>query len=309
MKKVRAFAPATIANLGVGYDILGLALSSIGDEVILTQNQKKAHQIVSITSQTELPYDIEKNSCTAVILAMQADGLGTDIFVDVEIIKGFKAGSGLGSSAASSVAAAVAFNAFLENPLPKSQLLKYCAEGERIACGAPILDNVSAALQGGLVLIQNNRVVSLPLWENLYALVVYQQIEIKTADARSVLPTEISMNTATQQSANMGLFVHALHTQNKDLLQDSFHDFLAEPYRKKLIPNYSELQEIAIKNKVLGFGISGSGPTVFAISDNLESLKNTQKKMLAITSSEDFETFSLIENLSNNRTGAKVISS
>ncbi len=307
MRQVKAFAPATIANLCVGYDVLGLALHSIGDEVMLTENNVNTHRITHIDSHSALPYDIHKNSCTAVIHAMQNDGLGTALTLDVAIKKGFKAGSGLGSSAASSVAAAVAFNQLLEKPLPKYELLKYCAEGERIACGAPILDNVAASLHGGLVLIQQQAVVDLPFIEPMYALVVFQEIEIRTEDARAVLPNEVPMATATAQASNLALFVHALHTKNKQQFSQSFHDLLAQPYRKALIPNFDALAACSIQHKALGFGISGSGPTVFALCENEEQAKALQSEMLQITSKEEFNTFSTIEDLSLNHTGAKII--
>ncbi len=302
-----AFAPATIANLSVGYDTLGLALHSIGDEVHLGINSLGQHRIISIKSDIELPFDIQKNSCTAVIMAMQADGYGADIFVDLTLKKGFKAGSGLGSSAASSVAAAVAFNQLLEHPLPKENLLKYCAEGERIACGSPILDNVAASLFGGLILIHNQSVIHLPTPTPLYAVAIFQQIEIRTEDARAVLPKRVPISTATEQMSNIALFVHAVHTQNWQFFQQSFHDLLAEPYRKKLIPNFEQLQQISEKHQALGFGISGSGPTVFCLCNELKQAEQIKAEMVEITQINSFETISFLEDLAIERIGAKSI--
>lgn len=301
--KVCAFAPATIANLNVGFDVLGLALSSIGDKVQLTRNGLNHHRIVNIQSDIDLPYEIEKNSCTAVLLAMQKF-VGQDVFVDVEILKGFKAGSGLGSSAASSVAAAVAFNDLLGNPFTKDELLPFCAEGERAACGSPILDNVSAALFGGLVMTHKGKVIQLPFLKDVFVLAYFQQVEIKTADARNVLPKTYSMKTVTNQTSHLAAFLHALHSNNLNLFQDALQDELVEPYRKQLIPNFERFQQIVKEHQALGFGISGSGPTVFVLTKDEATAQNIAKQFETKRSQQQIETLTIIENLNDNRAGA-----
>lgn len=306
MKKATAFAPATIANLNVGFDVLGLALSGIGDIVELEVNQKNTHQIVSIESETKLPYQIEKNSCSVVIEHMRKF-LGSDIFVDISIQKGFKAGSGLGSSAASSVAAAVAYDQILGNPFSKQELLNFAVEGERIACGSPIYDNISAAMLGGLVLMHQGNAIQLPLPSNLWILAYFQQIEIKTEDARNVMPQQYSTPIITQQMADIAAFVHALHTNDFALIKSSIHDKIAEPFRKNLIPNFDEMKQIATENDAIAFGISGSGPTVFTLLDSEFKAQMIKSNFDEITKNQTFESLAIIENLKDNQKGAYII--
>lgn len=305
MEKVCAFAPATIANLSVGFDVLGLALSGIGDKVELTRNTLGHHRITEIVSDVDLPYDIHKNACSAVVMAMQKE-MGADIFVDISIKKGFKAGSGLGSSAASSVAAAVAFNKMLGNPFSKQALLKFTTEGERTACGSPIYDNVSASLFGGLVLMHQEKAIALPIPQDLHVLAYFQQIEIKTKDARDILPPKVSVKTATHQMANLAMFIHALHVKDLVHFKTSMQDELAEPYRRKLIPHYTEFEEIAENFNALSFGISGSGPTVYALTKDRNNAERIQAEFDKITKNEAFESISFIENLNDNKQGAFV---
>lgn len=303
MEQVCAFAPATIANLNAGFDVFGLALSTIGDRVRLTQNKLNYHRIVHIESEVDLPFDVEKNSCTAVLFAMQKF-VGQDVFVDVEIYKGFKAGSGLGSSAASSVAAAVAFNHMLGNPFTKKELLPFCAEGERAACGSPILDNVSAALFGGLVMTHNQNIIQLPFLRDAYVLAYFQQIEIKTEDARNVLPKAYPLKTITKQTSHIAALVHALHSNDLQLFQDALNDEFVEPYRKAFIPNFDLLKKIAVEQNALGFGISGSGPTVFALTQDEETAQNIAQQFEAERNQKEINTLTIIENLNENRAGA-----
>lgn len=166
--KVCAFAPATIANVNVGFDVLGLALSSIGDKVEVTPNALKENRIVQIDNHDALPTNVNKNSCTVVIRKMQ-EAVENPVFVDVKIKKGFASGSGLGSSSASSAAAAFAYNALLGSPFSTEELLPFAAEGERIACGSAHLDNVSPALLGGVILLHNKKPIRLPVPKGLFA--------------------------------------------------------------------------------------------------------------------------------------------
>ena len=303
MKKICAFAPATIANLSVGFDVLGLGLLTYGDKVELNPNNLDNHRITEIISDISLPYDLEKNSCSAVILAMQK-AAESNIFVDIRIKKGFKAGSGLGSSAASSVAAAVAYNHLLGNKFSKNEVLKFATIGELSACGSAIYDNVAASLYGGIVLMHNENAIPLPTPNDLYVLAFFQQVEIRTEDARNVLPTNFNMQTVTDQMSNIAAFVHALHTHDLALLKNTIKDNLAEPFRKELIPNFTELQQIAEKEDAIAFGISGSGPTVFALTESYEIAEKIQQKFHFITKNESFESISFIENLKENNKGA-----
>ena len=293
MNTISAFAPATIANLNVGFDILGLALENIGDTVEITPNQLNYNRITDIENGTNLPFDIEKNSCSVVIQAMQ-NARNDNNGLDIKIIKGFASGSGMGSSSASSAAAAMAYNKLLENKFTELELVKFASIGEEIACGAAHYDNVAPAIMKGITLVKNGDcILKLPVLKDLYALVIFQQIEIKTEFSRSILPQEISLKDTIVQMANIGSFVHALHTQNDQLFKESMQDLIAEPTRKKLIPNFDDLKKIALDLGALAFGISGSGPSVFCLTKGEEIAKkiNLEANEFLINKNIEYQCF------------------
>ena len=199
---VCGFAPATIANVNVGFDVLGISLSSVGDRVEVTPNGSQENKITFIESATPLPYAVEKNSCTVVIAAMQAQ-LENPVYVDVRIRKGFASGSGLGSSSASSAAAAFAYNTLMGNPFSLEELLPFAAEGERAACGSAHYDNVSPAILGGIVLLYQNNPIRLPLPKGLHAVSFFPNIEVNTASARSIVSRHVSLDIVAKQVSAM----------------------------------------------------------------------------------------------------------
>lgn len=296
MKTVCAFAPATIANLNVGFDTLGLSLSSIGDKVEVTENQLFENRITEIANHSSLPTDVHKNCCTVVIAKMQEE-IKDSPFVDVRIKKGFASGSGLGSSSASSAAAAFAYNGLLNDPFKEEELLQFAAEGERIACGAPHLDNVAPALLGGIILLHQNKAIRLPLPETFYSVSFFPDIEINTSSARSIVPQATSLRTTTIQVSNMGAFVSALYESNYELMKSSLKDLLVEPTRKILIPYFDEMREQSLKSGAITFGISGSGPSVFALAQSNEIAEEVRQELERIYEGKGIKTLSFIEDL------------
>ena len=276
MNSIKIFSPATVANLSCGYDVLGLCLDSVGDEMIITKIEKKGIVISDIQGYS-LPYDSNMNAAGASAFAMLAD-LDIDFGFDISIKKMIKPGSGIGSSASSSAGSVWAINQLLDEPCTNLQLINYARIGEQVACGAPIADNVSTAIMGGFTLVKSTeplQVISLPTPKDLYVVILHPQIEIRTKDARAILPINIPLNLAVRQWANIGSLVSALYTDNYDLLSSSLHDVIVEPYRSKLIPYFDDLKRVALENGALGFGISGSGPSVFSIckgKDNAEKV-------------------------------------
>jgi homoserine kinase len=277
METYKAFAPATIANLNVGFDILGLALQNIGDTVEITLNELNYNRITNIVNGANLPFEVNKNSCSVVIQKMQ-EAINDFKGLDIQITKGFDSGSGMGSSSASSAAAAIAFNLMQNNRFSELELIQFAGEGERIACGSAHFDNVAPAIMKGITLVKNeNCVLKLPVLEDLFALVIFQNIEIKTEYARSILPQTIPLEYAISQMANIASLVSALYTKDYNLFKDCMIDLIAEPYRSKLIPNFKELKAIAIQNNAIAYGISGSGPSVFCLAKgkyNLDIIQN-----------------------------------
>ena len=271
MKKVAAFAPATVANVSCGFDILGFAVDNLGDKVSVSFSDAPGLTVKSISGdQGRLPLAVEKNTCTVAINAMlgQLDFKGG---LEVELVKGLPLGSGMGSSAASAVAALVAANRLLGDPFAKEQLLPFAMEAEAIACGAGHADNVAPALLGGFVLIRSYDpldVVRLHVPKGLFCTLLHPHLELNTADSRSVLKKSVSLKDAIIQSGNIAGLVAGLYQEDMGLISRSLNDVIAEPSRSVLIPGFDEVKEAVKGVGALGCGISGSGPTMFILSPN-----------------------------------------
>ncbi len=264
---IRLFCPATVANVACGFDVLGLCLTSVGDEMLIRKVQQKGVKITKITGQ-KLPLEVTKNVAGVAALAL-LEAIDTDYGFEIEIYKNIKPGSGIGSSAASAAGAVFGINALLGYPFNKQELTVFAMQGEKLASGTAHADNVAPALFGGFTLVRNNDsidVISLPSPIALWIVILHPQITIKTAEARAILPKEITLQTATKQWANVGAFVSALYKEDYNLLSKSLVDYVATPFRSKNIPYYNELETIALSNNALGFGISGSGPSMFAMA-------------------------------------------
>lgn len=285
MEEIKIFAPATIANISCGFDVLGCCLDSIGDEMIIRKSFNKGVKITKITGE-DLPFETKNNVAGVAALAL-LDKLNTKINFgfEIEIYKKIKPGSGIGSSAASAAGTVFAINELLGKPFTKLQLIEFAREGERLACGSPIADNVSPAIFGGFTLVKSTdplKIIELPTLDKLYATIIHPQIEIKTADSRAILPQNIPLNDAVMQWANVGSLVHALHTNDYFLFSESLTDYIVEPYRSKLIPDFDKIKKRALEIGALGCGISGSGPSIFTFSKDIqvaENIKNTISKI------------------------------
>ncbi len=284
MKQIKVFAPATIGNFNVGYDVLGLSLNNIGDELILEFNNSGKNKISKIINGPDLPYETDKNSCSVVIAAMQKavkDKRGLDIVIK----KGFASGSGMGSSSASSAAAAFGYNELVGAPYSRRELIHFAALGEKIACGTAHVDNVAPSLLGGIVLSSGKspeEILQLPIIDDLYAVTLLPGIKINTSDARKILKDSVSKEIYSRQLGYMGAFVSSLYKKDLDLFSASMKDMVVEPMRSILIPRFRELKETALQNSALAFGISGSGPSVFAIAhgeDKAEIIRTKLEKV------------------------------
>jgi len=266
MDYLKIFSPATIANVSCGFDSLGLAVDEVGDEMTFVKTPQKGVEITNITG-AELTYDVDKNAASAVVKKMLLDAKA-DFGIQLTMHKGYFPGSGLGSSAASSAGAAFGANQLLGKPYSNLELTKFAMFGEEVACRSQIADNVAAAIYGGFVLIRSYQpleVVKLPVPNELRLVAIHPQIEVRTEDARNVLPKEIALKDAVTQWANVGGLISGLYSNNYELISNSLKDVIVEPHRKKLIPFFDEVKSAAIKAGALGAGISGSGPTIFAL--------------------------------------------
>ncbi len=271
MNEIKIFSPATVANVSCGFDVLGFCLETVGDEMIIRKTKEKGVKITKIIG-ADLPFEAEKNVAGVAALAI-LKAANADFGVEIEIYKNIKPGSGVGSSSASASGTVFAINELLGSPFNKQQLTAFGMKGEAIASGAEHADNVAPGIFGGFTLVKEVnplKVVQLPTPSKLYATIIHPQIEIKTSEARSILPKVIPLNKAIKQWANVGSLVSALYDCDYDLIADSLEDFIVEPHRSQLIPHFDEVKKAMLDAGALGGGISGSGPSVFSLCKGKE---------------------------------------
>ena len=291
---IKIFSPATVANVSCGFDVLGFCLDAIGDEMIITQTDKKGIKITRIEGY-DLPFEAEKNVAGVSALALMADA-NPDCGFEIEIYKKIKPGSGIGSSSASAAGSVFGINQLLGNPYNKTQLTNFAMKGEALASKCEHADNIAPAIFGGFTLVKSChplQVLQLPTPPNLFAVVIHPQLEIKTSEARGILPNRVALTDAIIQWSNLGSFVHALHTNDYELLSTSLVDVIVEPYRGKLIPYFIEVRKTALAYGALGCGISGSGPSVFSLCHGKEVAQKVAKGIaeVYVKSGIDFEVY------------------
>lgn len=283
MTEIKLFCPATIANLSCGFDVLGLCLATAGDEMIVRKSDVKGVRITKIVG-ADLPLETENNVAGVAALAMLEE-IETEFGFEIEIYKHIKAGSGIGSSAASSAGAVFGINELLGRPFTRKELVKFAMQGEKLASGNAHADNVAPALLGGFTLVRSSNpldIIKIDSPSELYATVVHPQIELKTSDARSVLKQTVSLKSAITQWGNVGGLVAGLYTQDYELIGRSLHDEIIEPIRSMLIPGFDLIKQTAYENGALGSGISGSGPSIFALSKGKENADKIAKAMSVV---------------------------
>jgi len=262
-----AFAPGSVGNVAIGFDILGFAVDALGDKVTVRTREEPGVVITGITGVAgELPLEAEKNTAGRALIAM-LDTLKPGFGFEMEIEKGIPLGSGLGGSAASAVGAVVAANALLPNPCTKLELLKFAMEGEAVASGSLHVDNIAPSLFGGLVLtvgIDQPRVKQIPVPEGVRAVIVHPHMYLSTKQARAMLSGTVNMSDFVWQTANLAGFISGCYTSDLDMIRASFQDVIIERQRAVLIPGFQDVRQAAIDAGALGCSISGAGPTMFA---------------------------------------------
>ena len=288
MNTIKIFCPATIANLSCGFDVLGLCLETAGDEMIIRKSSEKGIRITKIIG-ADLPMETEKNVAGVAALAM-LEKVETDFGFEIEIYKNIKAGSGIGSSAASSAGAVFGINELLGRPFTRKELVLFAMQGEKLASGNAHADNVAPALLGGFTLVRSTNpldIIKIKSPSELYATVVHPQIELRTSDARSVLKQTVSLTSAITQWGNVGGLIAGLYTEDYELIGRSLHDEIIEPLRSVLIPGFDLIKQTALDNGALGSGISGSGPSIFALSKGKKAAEKIAKAMSQIYKNMD----------------------
>jgi homoserine kinase len=285
LDSVHVFAPATVANVVCGFDVLGFAVDAPGDEVIMRMTGKPGITISKITGDNgRLPLDPAKNTVSVSVQHYLKSIDRLDVGVDIELHKKMPIGSGLGSSSASTVAGLYAIKTLLGDDSDPAKLLPFAMKGEEMACGQGHADNVAPALLGGFVLIRSYEpldVVRLPHPKDLWCAIVFPDVDVPTREARQIIRRKIDMKDAVTQWGNIAGLVSGLFMQDIDLIGRSMKDILVEPVRSMLIPDFYKMREMTMETGAVSFGISGSGPSVFAFTRDEQTAHNITQKLQA----------------------------
>ena len=290
MNEIKVFAPASIANLSCGYDILGVCLDNIGDEITVRKTKKKGVIIKKVSGQklsTDISLNVAGVSATALLNQTKVN-----CGFEIEIHKGIKPGSGIGSSAASSAGSVYAINKLIGEPYTNKELIKFAMCGEMAASGSKHADNVAAVLLGGFTFVRNsieNDYFKLNTPIEIAFTVIHPKIELKTKDSRAVVKDKVLLKNMVEQSANLGAFISGLYTEDYDLIGRSLKDVVIEPLRSVLIPKFEKIKSVSINSGALGCGISGSGPSVFAMCKGVTTAINVGNAMKKIYDKLDLD--------------------
>ena len=298
--KIKILAPATIANMVCGFDVLGMAINNPQDEMEMQLNNT-GKIIITHTDSYNLPTEPAKNVAGAALLALQQQLPNKNIGFNVAIKKIIKPGSGLGSSAASSAGAVVGANYLLKNIFNNNQLVEFAMHGELVASGVKHADNITPCIFGGVTLIRSNKPLDIiPLQAPpLFVTVVHPQIEIKTSDARQILRKDVSLKNAITQWGNVAGLVAGLLQNNYELIGRSLNDVIIEPVRSVLINGFKQVKKNSMACGALGGGISGSGPSIFMLSQNIIIAQNIEKEMLEIYTKMDLQFNTYVTTINN----------
>ena len=282
-----------MGNIGIGFDIMGLALEKPGDEVIASKSDTPGLRITKITGAgSKLPYEPEKNTAGMAVQRLLEHLGETGRGIELEIHKKMPINSGLGSSAASAAAATLAVSELLRTGLSKRELLPFAWAGEQVASGSPQGDNIVPSLLGGIVLIRDNAtfdVHRLHVPRGLYVVVVHPKLELLTRDARAILKQEVPRDKHVRHNANLAAFIIGLFNGDLGLVGRSLRDEIIEPQRAALIPGFYDVQEAAMQQGALGCSISGAGPSVFALCANSLIAENVSLAMQLAFAMHKFE--------------------
>ncbi len=281
-RSVKTFAPATVSNLGPGFDVLGVALHRPGDFVIASRQKERGLLFSVKTGQMQVPLD-SKGNVAAHVAKLMLREIKPPFGIRMVLQKSMPIGSGLGSSAASSVAAAMAVNELLPKPLRKPELLRFALQGELFACGSTHADNAAPSLLGGGCLIRSYDpvdVIPIPVDDSLVWIVVHPHVVVLTKKSRAILPQQIPLRTAVRQWGNVAGLVLGLASGDQNLISRSVEDVIMEPLRSRLIPGFNDVKEAALRAGALGCSISGSGPSVFSIAPSMRAARVIGARMV-----------------------------
>ncbi len=308
-REISVFAPATVSNVACGFDVMGFAVNEPGDIATVRQIDNPGVFLKNVSGDDgRLPREPSKNTAGIAVIEF-LKRINAPGGIEIELHKKMPLGSGLGSSAASAVAAVFAANILFDNPLSRNELLPLVLEAEKAACGTAHADNAAPALLGGFILIRSYNpldTISLEVPDELICTILHPALEIRTEYARKILSDKIFLKDAVTQWGNIGGLVAGLLKSDYELIGRSLQDVIAEPIRSKLIPGFSEIKKAAMSAGALGCSISGSGPAIFALSKSKSTAKNVGQSMKDSCETKGINSSIYISEINNE--GPRVIS-
>ncbi|MCH7855666.1 MAG: homoserine kinase [Gemmatimonadetes bacterium] len=279
----RAFAPATVGNIICGFDIFGLALGEPGDEVEARLRNEPGVVISAVHGDGgRLPTEAARNVAGVATTAVLTECGMEDVGVEIEVWKGLPISGGMGGSAASAVAAVVAADALLQTGLSPEALLRCASEGERGPKGDTHPDNIAPALHGGIVMVRPEEpgiVIPLPVPTGLSVALIHPDLELETSEMRGILPDVLPLKEAVRQWADCSAFVVGLYEEDWDLIKRALVDRVAEPHRSRFIPGFDAVRSAGLEAGALGAGLSGSGPSMFALCRTMAEAQSAATAM------------------------------
>ena len=307
MDSIKLHAPATIANIACGFDVLGICLDAPYDEIEIKKISSREVVINSIKSSfSDIPVIPNQNTGGIPALMIIKDYC-LDFGFEINIKKGIPLCGGLGSSAATAAGVTYGINKLLNNKLSKEEVVKYALEGEKISSKTPHADNIGPCINGGFVIIKSTNpleLINVPVGDYYFS-IIHPEIKISTKMARELLPENIKLKDAVKQWGNIASLVYGFTSNNINLIKSSMEDYIVEPVRSKLIPHYDEVKENALVNGAIGCSISGSGPSIFSISENYENSKRILLGMERVFSSHSISYHSYLSKI--NTTGITIL--
>jgi homoserine kinase len=284
MDEITVLSPATVSNVVCGFDCLGFALDGPYDELTVRKTDERNVRIIN-RDDYGLPTDAAKNVAGVALQAL-IDAAGIDFGFEVESTKNIKPGSGIGSSAASACGTVFAANRLIGDRFSQTELVELAMAGEMLASGSRHADNLAPCIYGGFTLVRSTEPLDIVEigFPPLFATVIHPQIEIRTSEARAMLPENVPLKEAVRNWSNLGSLVAALAKGDYELIARSMEDTIVEPVRKPLIPNFDEVKSASLDAGALGGGISGSGPSMFMLSRSTDIASNVAVAMTDVYS-------------------------
>lgn len=304
-KSVKVFSPATVSNVGSGYDIMGFAIDKPGDILEMELNNSN---IITIENSTDVSIPVDASNVVVPALEKMKAKLGNSDGIHLRFLEKINPGSGIGSSAASSAGAVFAFNELTGRKFKGFELVEFAMEGERLVSGEAHADNVAPCILGGFILIRSYKpldIIQIPFPEELVCTIVHPDIVIKTSESRQLVRKNVPVKNAVTQTGNASALIAGLMSKDLGLIGRSVSDVIAEPYRKSLIPGYDRAKISVLDSGALAFNISGSGPSVFAFNTDAESARVSASIISSVFDSLGIKSTSYISTIS--RLGVRTI--